>query len=169
MTHARRALAATALVAGAVLAGCAAPPGTAAMVEGTRISSAEVDAAAREWAMATGEPLSVSQTTHLLVTAELLRPIATEAGAVFSDSELSAALDQVAANQPEGAPEEYSAATLDLARFVFQQQALAGTPVGAELTEAYESADIEINPRYGTFDLATGEAAPTDFPWLTQD
>lgn len=169
MTHSRRALAAALLLAGAVVAGCAAPPGTAATVEGTRISAADVDAAAREWGMATGEVLSVAQTTHLLVIAELLRPIAAEAGAVFSDAELEAALDQVAADQPDGGPLEYSASTLNLVRFVFQQQQLAGTPEAAELTEAFETADIEVNPRYGTFDLATGEAAPTSFPWLTQD
>ncbi|MFC7404904.1 hypothetical protein [Georgenia alba] len=155
--------------AGAAAAGCSAQPGTAATVDGTRISENAVDDATREWVEVSGQQVSASQVAHTLVQAELFEPIAREHGFGYSDQQVTQTLTDVATSQGRPAPGSLSPAVVDLARFVLQQGEIAQSPeadrILGQLGEATDQAEIEVNPRYGTRDAA-GQIVPTSYDWI---
>ncbi|MFD1717152.1 hypothetical protein [Georgenia deserti] len=157
---------------GAVVAGCSAQPGTAAVVNGTRITESQVDAATRDWNTISAQPVSLSQVAHTLVQAELFEPIATDAGYGYSDQQVEQALSQAATSQQMQPPEEYSEAAIDLGRFILQQgdisQSQDAQDLLTRLQQATDQAALEMNPRYGTPDSA-GQIVPTSYPWLHQE
>lgn len=159
------------LVAGAlVLGGCAAKPGTAGVVNGERVTENEVSDAAREYVELTGQATDRSVVLNTLMAAEVLPDIAAEHGYAISDGEVTAAYDEQAVTLGgEASADGYSAAFIDLGRYIFLFSQIQSSPDGeqvvAEFTEAMADADITVNPRYGSPD-EQGVIQPAERDWI---
>ncbi|MPV38348.1 SurA N-terminal domain-containing protein [Georgenia subflava] len=161
-----------AAAAGLALAGCAAQPGTAATVNGVTISENAVDDATGEYVAFSGQETAPVVILNTLVQAELLTPIANEAGYAVSDAEVEQFfLEQAVMLGNAELPENSSDAFIDLGRFLMQYNEVSSSPdaeavltqLGTELTEA----DLEVNPRYGEL-TEEGSIVPTTHEWIAQ-
>lgn len=142
------------------LAGCgAAPgPGVAAVSEGVVITEKQVDdvMADFERAGASGQ-IQRGSVVAMLAMRPVILDVAKNSGAVIGEDAVRAGLAQ----QLPGASE---------ATVQFQQtQATGGAMDEATLNkfeQAMQQADIEVSPRYGSYDPQQG-FAPSDPNWLT--
>ncbi|UNX55600.1 hypothetical protein MF406_04885 [Georgenia sp. TF02-10] len=167
---ARPALAALA-VAG-LLAGCAAQPGTAASINGVRVSEDDLADAHGDYVALTNQPTEPAVVLNTMLAAEVLPGIAAEHDVVLSDDDVVSLLDRQAEAAGTTAPEDgYSDAFVDLGRYLFLvpslQNAQQGQAVLEEFSTAMADADIEVNPRYGTVD-ETGIISPLSPDWIAQ-
>lgn len=157
-------------VAGAVLlAGCSQQSGTAATADGRRITVDEVQ-------QGTADLLpyysGIDQRTVLvlLAGAPAVLSIAEEAGVGVSADDARASLEKTAtANGAKKAP-TFGHAAVEVMRFSLAQKALQGATNATELV-AEENArlakiSLDVNPRYGKVDLATGTVTDITYPWL---
>ncbi|WP_127129795.1 hypothetical protein [Georgenia sp. SYP-B2076] len=154
--------------AGVALSGCAAQPGTAAVVNGTRITENELDDATLEYVSLTGqktEPVAVLST---LIAAEVLPKIAADHGVVYSDEQVIEMYKQQAGLLGTTAPKSYSPAFVDLGHYLFAALDLQSSPEGPavmeEFTKAMADADIDVNPRYGQ--AVDGSIKPVAHDWI---
>ncbi|NMR21337.1 hypothetical protein [Cellulomonas fimi] len=158
----------------ASLSACSPQPGAAAVVDGRAIPVAEVQAAAADLSPYLE---NVSQTTVLtvLVVAPTFERAAADAGLGVSSEQAKDLLDQVTqeAGQAGRAPvrtEEFSEPAVQVARFTLLQQGLQGMPNAAEVMSGVVAdmaeLDVEVNPRYGELDLASGQITPSSYPWI---
>jgi hypothetical protein len=166
-------LALGALVAGS-LSACSAQPGAAAVVDGETIPVADVQAAAADLSPYL-ENVSQSTVLTVLVVSPTFERAAAEAGLGVSSEQAENLLDQVTqeAAQAGRAPtrtEEFSDAAVQVARFTLLQQGLQGLPDASEVMAGIAAdmaeLDVEVNPRYGELDLATGQITPSSYPWI---
>lgn len=165
-----RGLAAAAAVAGLTLAGCSANPGAAAIVDGHRITEGHLATAVTDFAAVTGQPVDTGAMLGTLIVSPIILDVAAEYGIAASDEEASALLDQqVVVSGTAITDEPYGAGVLDVARIAIVNQGLMATPAGIEaqqqIAERIASADVEVSPRYGSFDPA-GAVVPSEFPWI---
>lgn len=168
-THLVRNAAALA-AAGLVLAGCAAQPGTAATVNGTTISENDVDDATVEYVALTGQETSPVVVLNTLVQAELLDPIASDAGYAYSDAEVrNFFLEQAALSGAQERPDVDSRAFLDLGRYLLQYNEISTSQdaqtILTELGTSLQEADLKVNPRYGQAN-ESGVIVPTAKEWI---
>lgn len=158
--------------AGLVLAGCAARPGTAATVDGHRITDADVAAATTEYQEFSGQEVEASVVLNTLIQAEVMQPLAKENGFGVSHAEVEEFLTQQAVMLGNAElPESSSPAFLDLGRFLLQLNEIQADADGEEiLTEFGQrlgTAEISASPRYGTVS-DDGVVQPTTPDWIVQ-
>ena len=169
-TTLRRGLAAVAVLAGLVVSGCGTHPGAAAVVDGQRISENEVARAIEDFTAVTGQPVDAPMMLGTLIVAPIMVDVAAQHGVAASDAEAAALLDEQAQLNDREAPEDYSQGVLQVATMTIVQQGLAqaSDPEGVvnEITERINSADVEVSPRYGTFDPSGGQIATEPLPWI---
>lgn len=171
---ARRGRSRTAVVAGLLagallLGGCAATPGTAAVVEGRTISRTMLDAAEQD--LSAVIPGVTAQAILMgLVAAPYFIDAAAEHGVGVSTEQARALIE----SRTEGAdlPETqtFGPGAVEVIRFTLAVQALRGLPDGEtvlqEVDAEVRSLDIEINPRYGELDPASATIVATTLPWI---
>lgn len=161
-------LAASALLAAGLIAGCSTQAGVAATVNGEQIRVVEVDDG-----MALGpffaEPPTPANVVTSLIQARSIIDAAATSGLGVSGDEAAEFLDSIGAEeiQVDGA---YTEAVLDLARMNLITQDLQMAPEGEEVVnqvnEYMTAADIEINPRYGAWDIAAGGFVQEQPEWI---
>lgn len=156
------------LALGALLAGCAANPGTAAVIDGERMSEQDAQGMARELSELLGEPIATTQAILVYAQSEAVIQTAAESNVTITQSAVIDELDALAemsGYEPEDG--EYRDDTVHLMHGQFVGSALQADPTAAErLTERVAEIDIELSPRYGT-------VSGTDFlepapPWLVE-
>lgn len=154
------------------LASCAAQPGTAATVDGRRITQAELEATVADLRPILGD-IAASSVLQALIQAPVAIEAASENGVGVSDDDGRGLLATVAENAGVTAPETWSAGAVQIAKSDLSLEALSGLPdaqeVTAELNAAVAAQDIELNPRYGTVDTETGTVTPITWDWLAPD
>lgn len=167
----RRLLPLAAAVVGVALAGCAAQPGTAAEVEGNRITTNDVDVAHREFVEITGQAdTTVVAVLNTLMAAQLLPDVASEYGIAYSDEQITDAFEQQATLAGSEVPDGgYADSTLDLGRYLLVLGEVQASPDAQEIAEAFGArmaeADAVVNPRYGEID-ENGLITPVAHDWL---
>ncbi|NCT92611.1 hypothetical protein GXB85_16880 [Cellulomonas sp. APG4] len=166
MSHVRAALVASTVVVGALLAGCSAQPGTAAVVDGRTVSQDSLDRTVAELTPLLGEAVPRDVLVSL-IAAPLYIEAAEESGVGVSTVEIRDQLDQVA-EQVGAETADWSESTIELVRSSFAAQNLQGEDpeAFAAVTEELLAADITVNPRYGRFDHEAREIVPITWPWI---
>lgn len=168
-THPRRVLA-PALVAGLAasfaLTGCSQveQPGTAAVVNGERITDDEVQTATREIAAQPNlDTVSPAQVLQMLAYGKLAEPLAVKYGKVISDSTVVQALP---------AFKDASPVTLETLRanVLLSQNLQSQNAFGDAFVKAAKDADISVNPRYGSVDRSAQLPLKDPVtPWIKAD
>lgn len=166
VSRVRAALVASTVVLGAALTGCAAQPGTAAVVDGRTVSQDSVNSVVAELTPLLGEAIPRDVLVSLMA-APLYIEAAEESGVGVSAVEIRDQLDQVAL-QVGAETEEWSDSTVELVRSSFAAQNLQGADpeAFAAVTDELLAADITVNPRYGRFDLEARQIVPVAAPWI---
>lgn len=168
-THPRRVLVpalAAGLVASFALAGCSQveQTGTAAVVNGERITDDEVQTATREiTAQPNLDTVTPSQVLQMLAYGKIADPLAAKYGKVISDSTVVQALPAFKGASP---------ATLETLRanVLLSQSLQSQNPFGDAFVKAAKEADISINPRYGSIDRAAQLPIKDPVvPWIKAD
>ncbi|MBD8062542.1 hypothetical protein [Oceanitalea stevensii] len=169
-TRLSRGIAAATLLTALALGGCSAHPGAAAVVDGERITEAELARAVSDFAAVTGQQVDSVAMLGTLVVAPVLIEVGAEHGVGASEDEAVALLDQQAEVSGLTAPEDgYGSGVIDVARMTLVNQRLAAAPEGAAatqaITERISEAEVEVSPRYGEFD-PSGQIVPQALPWI---
>ena len=156
-------LAVVPLAAALLLTGCG-RPGTAATVDGERITDAQVATLVDELSRLTSSTSTPGTILpQMIVTPTVLR-LAAEAGVATTDQEAIAVLDEGAA-QKQVEPWDYSDELVDHVRQLLAAQVLMNdTEAGTALREEVAALDVEVNPRFGTW--RDDALAPPAWPWL---
>lgn len=158
----RAALAALPLAAALFLTGCG-RPGTAAMVDGVRITDSQVGVVTSELTTLQATNTPQAALTNLVV-AEGFLPTLEATGSGASEQDGIAWLDTVAA-QVGAEPWDYSPELVLIARFQVASGKITEAGVAA-MQERMETFDPTINPRFGEWDLSAG-VTRVGFPWIT--
>lgn len=162
-------VAAGALAVALVLSGCSGRPGAAAVVDGTTISSADVDTVTTELL-----PIIGAGATPAAVLTDLLRVPTVLAegkslGIAVSPEDATAFLNATAAEK-KLAPREYSAPVLRVATFYVTLDKIRARPdadaVFARLTDALTRVHVTVSPRYGTVDPKTLAITASTPDWI---
>lgn len=155
------------VLAALALAGCAQQPGTAATVEGERITQSALAATVEDLDTLNGAASAPSQVLTSLVFAPVVVDVSREAGVGVSADEATALLDE-AALAAGLEPWDYAAGTIQIAELQLASQygaSIAG--LNEEITLRAAEMDVTVNPLYGEWEGAAG-IAPTQWPWLIQ-
>lgn len=132
---------------------------TAAVVDGRVITEQQVIEATDQINKAFNpeQPLTAAQTLTLLIRAPYINEAAAAAGRAQSESAARAALKDL--------PETPTASTVEIlqAEASLQQVDDAGRQA---LAQKFAELDMQINPRFGTFDAARSEVVATTPNWL---
>ena len=161
----------TLAVGAALLTGCGQTPGTAAVVDGRAISESTLQEAVDELGTLVPQGITAQQVLINLIAAPYLLDAAVEAGAGVSEAEAVQLAEQLATQAGVPALPELGEGSMAVLRATLAQQKLAQDPGAAEIFAAFEEdlagADVELSPRYGTFDIASpvGIVAP-ERPWI---
>ncbi|WP_147572552.1 hypothetical protein [Cellulomonas massiliensis] len=158
------------------LAGCSGAPGVAATVDGRTITTAQVGAAYEQL-----HPYLPAAASSDILAAMIQEPVysrlADEAGVGVSDDAAVSLLDQVVqqaaqANGTEAAPApDWNDSSVLVGRYVVALNNLGAADdpqAAAAATAAMQSADVEVNPRFGSFDPNGMLVAPTTPAWITK-
>lgn len=162
---------AVAAVAAAVLAGCTQVPGTAAVVNGQRITERDVTDAGQTIKAVFGEAQPASVAVDLLVNEPIFTRVSAAHGIEISDDAVKQFfIDYAAQNTGQEVTQaDFTPAGIDVARLLWLSSQLSGQAdadqIGQELTQARQDAEIEVNPRYGEYDEA-GQLVPVQLPWI---
>lgn len=155
-----------AVVGSVLLGGCSAQPGAAGVIDGRTISTDTVDRTVREVepVLNGAEPANVLGS---LMFAPYYIEAAEENGVGVSTEETRGMLDEAATSL--GVPAtDWSQSSIDLVRFFLSAQNLQALDpqITAAVQQELAATDIEVNPRYGTFDEESGQIVPLDLPWI---
>lgn len=158
--RARRSLTAASVAAAGVLAlsGCSADSGlsagVAAVVDGEEISVADVQEATAQFNTLPVQPATTTDTLTLLIYGDLAEEAYAEAG-------LPPVPDaQIEAQMRSGGVEEPSESLINLYRSITHLNGLQGLPPA-------EGADIQVNPRFGSWDAEAGQVIAQAPDWIT--
>jgi len=161
------ALAATA----ALLAGCATLPGTAAVVDGQRITQGEVTEATDMFGRLLGSAPNTAAVLDALVKEKGVTPVAGDFDLVASDGEVVDYLNQyaVASGGEVLDQADLPASGLAAGRYLLLMERMSGEEavleISNEMLRAFQDAEIEMNPRFGSYD-ENGLLTATSFPWI---
>lgn len=159
------------LVAGLALAGCSYQPGAAAVVDGRTITERQLAQASTELSEILGNPVSTPVVLQTLIVAPTAIQVASRNGLAVSAQQAQEMLEQESAQGEAGTvgEEEYSDPTLTVGRYLMLQNMITidpeGAQIGAELSEAIDELDVELNPRYGEWDPMEGPT-PVQPDWI---
>jgi len=162
------------VLAAVVLSGCSGRPGAAAVVDGEQISVAYLQATTADLAPYLKDGTQATVLTALLEAPSFDRAAA-EAGVGVTRKQAADRLDQVAkqaaaAGSAPARTARFSPGAVEVVRFDLARQNLQGLPnaveVTAQVAKTLGALDVEVNPRYGTVDLAAGTAKPPSYAWL---
>lgn len=161
-------VAASVLLVAGLVAGCSGQGGVAATVNGETISVEQVnDGMALSPFFA--EPPAPADIVMSLIEARSVIDAAKEEGMGVSAEEAEDFLDSIGAQEIR-VDGEYSEAVLDIARMSLISQSLQTAPQGQGVIEAMNdyivNADIELNPRYGTWDIEQGGLLQEAPEWI---
>ncbi len=164
-------LAAALAAVAALLAGCQAP-GTAATVNGERITDREVSQVVADWREWVNPQYSNLQAVGSLVLARVVEPVAGDHGMAISDQQVVTLLneDRDRFGMEPVEESDLSPAFLDALRselwFSGLQSGQAAPEFGEAVNTALTDVDVEINPRYGV-QGTEGELFMPDTPeWI---
>lgn len=132
-------------LAGTLLSGCTAHPGTTAIVGGQHISDDDVAVVAKEMPTVTGKPASQTEAAVTLLVVEATRQAAAENGIFVSEADVDAALEQFgAAGVPLSGPTKQVVAQ----SLVNEKAKAAGKDqaIGQRVNELLVTS--QVNPRY---------------------
>ncbi|TGO04192.1 hypothetical protein [Serinibacter arcticus] len=161
-------LAVVPLAVALLLSGCG-RPGTAATVDGERITDAQLATLVEDLERLTAStpdaaPVAPSVALATFVQGPTIEEVGAEAGAAASDHQAIELLDGAAA-QSSLEPWEYSPELVQFARIALTRQALqADAAASTEVGDRLAALDVELNPRFGTWDA--GQVTPAAWPWL---
>lgn len=157
------------LTAALVLSGCSGNPRAAATVEGRTVTTATLDATVADL-----EAFIPSVDPRTVLVALMVAPhfidAAAEHGVGVSDQD---ALDLIEMNlEASGTTrdEPVGDGTVEVIRFTMAANNLGTLPdsndVLGALDQEIRELDIDVNPRYGTFDPAAGSIVADELPWI---
>ncbi|MFS0706094.1 hypothetical protein AB6N23_16415 [Cellulomonas sp. 179-A 9B4 NHS] len=166
--------AAAALLAAGLLTACAGHPGAAAVVDGEAVSTDDLTAALDD--LTPVYPgVSPQGVLTILVTEPFLSQVAAARGVGVSDDQARAFLEQQAVQQlgeEEAARLDFGEQAVVVGRYSLAADAVQAAPDGQAAAEEYrqlvDDADIEVNPRFGTFQ-DVGVAPPTAPEWVVPE
>lgn len=172
MTRRIRTAAALAALVVAV-SGCQ-TPGTAAVVNGERISDRDVSAVISDLGANPALPaIAPADVVPYLAYEKLLSQLAEDFNFTLSDEQVTTAFNQAmeANGAPTLDPATTDPATVDFLRTQSYIDTVTTLPNAEEVQAAFgpmvEAAEIEINPRYGIeFDPETTQFAPITPEWI---
>lgn len=151
------------LLAGVLLTGCA-RPGTAATVGGERITEESVSVLAADLATLQGTPAPPADALQSLIMSEPVLEAAAQVGAGVSRQQGVELLDTIA-QQSGSTPWEYSDELVLVARMSVAAQN-ADEEFNAGVQEALTGLEVEVSPRYGTWDPTTFALQAQAWPWI---
>lgn len=147
----------------ALLAGCSAHPGTAAIVDGRAIGQDYLDEAYED-ANAQGIVIDKPTMLVLIIAAPYFVEAADANGVGVSAGEARAAAETLT--------EDAGGGFVEFLRLQLALQNLRNLPDGdaviVEVDERVRAMEMDINPRYGEFDPATAEIARAPLPWIIE-
>lgn len=162
-------VAAVAVAAAMLLTGCARQSGTAATVDGHRITVDEVQ-------QGTADLLPYYSTIDqravliLLVEAPTVLAVAEDAGVGVSADDARAELEKAATAAGAKKAPTFGHAAVEAMRFSLAQAAIQkatnASDLAGEVTTRLAAVSLDVNPRYGTIDLAAGTTTDISYPWL---
>ncbi|MDO5495502.1 MAG: hypothetical protein Q4G64_07310 [bacterium] len=165
-------LAAVAAVAAAALAGCQAP-GTAAVVNGERVTDREVSALVQDVRTVLGGDVTPAGALSILAMGRALEPLAEEYGEGISEQELLGMVNESRAiyGDPAVGPDDVSDALYDGLRAQFWFSGLQNGTVDPDFSaaagDALTNVDVTVNPRYGLTGSEDGEPfQPVMAEWI---
>ena len=172
MVRRKQLLSALAVAVAVGVAGCSAQPGTAAVVNGTRITEDQLDDATLEYVDLTGQPAEPTVVLNTLIAADVFPAIAAKHGLALSDQQVEQRFEDLAKQQGAKVPEGgFSPAFIELGHYLFAAAAAQSSPeaqaVSQDFSTAMAEAKIEVNPRYGEVSKE-GTIQPAQHPWLAQ-
>jgi hypothetical protein len=166
----RRSVAALVLGAALATAGCGATTADrAAVVDGSVISETELQSAMREVngmePTLLQQPLTPSGTLTALVQAPVVLAVLADKGVAVSDS----VARQAAAQRGLAEPSEGTLQIVRLATAIgtAQEQGVVTEVEANEVNKRLAELDVEVNPRYGTYDAANASVTLTQPAWIT--
>ncbi len=169
-------VAAVLTAAGVAVAGCAAQPGAAAVIDGQVLSETYLADAVSDYEALLGQPIPAGDMLSTLLVIPTLLEVGAEQGIGASREEAVELLDLQAEQTGVAPPTDgYADGLVDVAQLQLVNGQLGQAPEGAtvmdELWQRIAAADIEVSPRYGSFELepgAGGAIVPPSFPWLAE-
>lgn len=142
-----------------LLSGCATGAGTAATVEGQQISEAELHEATRQFNEVAQQPVTPGQVLEVLVQLPVLDEVGAQAGVDFTEQEYREAMIEAGLSDPHPL-------AVDFLRGLNIQNTLP--QMGEEVpAEALAELDVELNPRYGSWDPETATVSADPPEWIT--
>ncbi len=137
------ALAALALTGG-MLTGCSTSPTTAATVDGTTITRAQLDQSysGANQVLGDSNQLSKAEVLTVMIQGVVAQDVAQRVGYTITDGDRDAKLSAAALAVPTARPFVYDVADTNL---------VAARVGEASLTGSIKAADVVVNPRYGTW------------------
>lgn len=165
----RAPLAALALTV-AVLAGCSGQaPGTAAVVDGQRISEDQLAAVVEQLNPYLQQPLTPAQALGLLIESGEIVEVAADSGLGVSEQQALTTLEGLNEQLGVEGPDEFAPSTILVARGLVAAQTLAQSPDAAavqqQIADQVAAADVTVSPRYGSWDGA-GAVVPSAYDWI---
>ena len=155
------AVAAVALVA---TAGCSVHPGAAAVVDGRTITQEYTQDASEDLGLDAGRTLS------LLIAAPYYVEMAENSGVGVSADDARTAVHDGLLGEGTDPDVQLGDGAIEIVRLVLADQAVSPLPDGAQIradTDARISGlDMDINPRYGEMDPASGLIGQVPRPWI---
>lgn len=169
----RRPLRLAALVAAAALvAGCQAP-GTAAVVNGERITDREVTEFVEDQnRILPQNPVTLADGVTSLTFERIMTPVAASYDVGISDQQAVELINQtlVSMGEPEVTEADLSQAVIDVYRAILFTFEMQTSEIGGELAVAMQDAimeaDVEVNPRYGLQGSDGVLFEPFLHPWI---
>jgi hypothetical protein len=168
----KRTAAGIALVVAMTIGGCSVSPGAAAVVDGRRISQAQLEDAHADFSTIAPEA-QPAQVLVAMIVAPLFIDAAVENGVGVSSQEARTFIEQNATAAGVDPATEFGDGIVQIVRFTMAAQRLQtlgnGTEILNEVAASVEDMDIDVNPRYGELDTSTGSIVPLAQPWIVSD
>ncbi len=156
-----------ALVGALLLGGCAPRPGTAAVVDGETITTAEVDEALEDLAPVLATASATNVVSLLIISPSFLAAADAAGFGVTEEAGRDYIVSAGLVTEAEAA--ELSGGALEIVRFAVMQGSVTTEAHVAVLDEAaarLQEAEVELNPRFGTWDPQSLTATALDTPWI---
>lgn len=172
-----RLIPALALTAALTLAGCSTGgSGTGVTVDGTSYSMADLHEATTQlneaFGQQSGQQLGAQQVIASLALLPLLDQVFEGSPAVVSDAQVRASLAEAGVSDPNPATMDAERSRLYQSKLgdvaTLQDPAMADVLARAQAVteEDLAAVDVDVNPRYGTWDVANGGLVPKTPAWI---